>query len=75
MNERQKNIIIKTLKNQGFNDKQIEQYLKKYDKGDIGLDDLIDKFVATADKDPHSISNKNCESGKCQAWEIDKDGN
>lgn len=75
MNDKQKDIIIKTLKSQGFNEKQINEYMKKYEKGDISIDDLIDKFVARVDADPHSISNKNCESGKCEAWQIDKDGN
>lgn len=75
MNDKQKDIIIKTLKSHGFNEKQINEYMKKYEKGDISIDDLIDKFVARVDADPHSISNKNCESGKCEAWQIDKDGN
>ena len=49
----------------GFStDNQTGKRKLNYHKDDY---DLIDKFVAKADSDPHSISNQNCQSGKCMA--------
>ncbi len=63
------------LSNQGFKKKEIDIIIKNYEKNNLTFNNLIDNFVKQADKDPHSITNKNCESGKCNAWQIDKEGN
>ncbi|WEK82925.1 MAG: hypothetical protein L3I91_02180 [Mycoplasma sp.] len=68
-------LITTALKARGFSNKQIEQQIANFKKQNISLDEMFNHFINVADKDPHSIASKNCESGKCCAIDIDKEGN
>lgn len=65
-------LITQALKARGYNDATIKQALQEIKKRGWTLENLIDQFITKADKDPHSINAKNCQSGKCTAWDLDK---
>lgn len=68
-------LVSQALKARGLDDKAIKKELNNFKKQNLSLDQLFEHFIKVADKDPHSIANKNCESGKCCAIDIDKEGN
>lgn len=75
MTKNDEELIRQALIARGAKGKALEKAMKEIKEQKLSFNDLIDKFVAKADSDPHSISNQNCQSGKCMAWDIDKEGN
>ena len=75
MTKEDEKLIRQALIARGAKGEALEAAMKEIKEQNLSFEDLIDNFVAKADSDPHSISNQNCESGKCMAWDIDKDGN
>ncbi len=53
---------MRTLKKTKLKSEKIEK------KADI--EKLINDFIKKADENPNSITNKNCDSGKCISWDI-----
>ena len=65
-------VIVQALKARGYNDIEINDALKEIEAKGLTFQDFVAEFIKKADNDPHSINKKNCQSGKCMAWDLDK---
>lgn len=73
MTKKVEQLIRQSLMARGIKGAKLEQALKEIKDRGLSFDDLIDNFITKADSDPHSITEQNCESGKCTAWKLDEE--
>ena len=74
MNKKDESLIKQALMARGIKGKDLDKAIKEINDKGLSFDDLINNFIAKADADPHSIAEQNCESGKCEAWKLNTDG-
>lgn len=67
MTDIDKQKFTQMLTKMGYSPSQIFIIIKEYDQKAYTFDQLVDDFVKRIDADPHTITNRNCESGKCNA--------
>lgn len=68
----EKEKIIKALIYFGLSSNQAEEKANELISKGIKFNDILKEFTRRIDKDPGSITNKNCSDGKCCATEIKK---
>ncbi|MBQ6280055.1 MAG: hypothetical protein IJK72_01150 [Mycoplasma sp.] len=73
MTKKDEQLVRQSLTARGIKGEKLEQAIKEIKAQGLSFNDLIDNFIAKADADPHSIAEQNCESGKCTAWELEKE--
>ena len=74
MDKKDEKLIRQSLIIREIKGKNLNKVIKEINDKGMNFNDLINNFIAKADMDPHSIADQNCESGKCIAWKLDKQG-
>ncbi|AIV03513.1 hypothetical protein MGM1_1260 [Candidatus Malacoplasma girerdii] len=67
--------IVNDMKQKTSTHTDVNKYVKDLQSKGVNVDEILEQFIKMADANPHDIRSRNCDSGKCNAIDIDKEGN